>query len=103
MQCIVVIVLRLNIVAVLLLITAQEQINRESYNETSDMWALGCLVYEITTLRPPFTATVMSDLIYKINQGRFARIPFRYSDELNDVVCQLLQVDVSSIYVTTFS
>ena len=58
------------------------------------MWALGCLLYELTAQRPPFTATVMSELTAKINQGRFARIPFRYSDELNRVICNLLQVDV---------
>ena len=65
-----------------------------SYNEKSDIWSLGCLLYEMTSLEPPFSANDIQELTRKINNGRFSRIPFRYSDELNRVICNLLQVDV---------
>jgi len=31
-----------------------EQINECKYDEKSDIWSAGCLLYEIITLRPPF-------------------------------------------------
>ena len=27
------------------------------YNEASDMWAVGCMIYELTTAKPPFQAS----------------------------------------------
>lgn len=34
-----------------------EQINEQKYNEKSDIWSLGCIIYEISALRAPFEAT----------------------------------------------
>ncbi|KAK7907690.1 hypothetical protein WMY93_016302 [Mugilogobius chulae] len=52
-----------------------EQMNRMSYNEKSDIWSLGCLLYELCALSPPFTAFNQRDLAEKIREGRFRRIP----------------------------
>ena len=40
------------------------------YNHKSDIWALGCCVYEMATLRHAFTARNINALMYKILQGK---------------------------------
>ncbi|KAM9316850.1 serine/threonine-protein kinase Nek2 [Gastrophryne carolinensis] len=70
----------------------KEQMNRMSYNEKSDIWSLGCLLYELCALSPPFTAYNQKDLAEKIKIGKFRRIPYRYSEELNQAIAQMLNL-----------
>lgn len=72
---------------------APEIINEKAYDEKSDIWSLGCLIYELAALRPPFEAANAYSLAMKINQGRITRIPSRYSDALFDVIKLMLQLD----------
>ncbi|CAG9316665.1 unnamed protein product [Blepharisma stoltei] len=67
-----------------------EQIVESHYNEKSDIWSLGCLLYEIVALSPPFEATNKPQLETKIRQGSFQRIPRTYSDELQRVISWML-------------
>ncbi|KAM4692711.1 serine/threonine-protein kinase Nek2 [Discoglossus pictus] len=69
-----------------------EQMNRMSYNEKSDIWSLGCLLYELCALSPPFTAYNQKELAEKIREGRFRRIPYRYSEDLNQVITKMLNL-----------
>lgn len=69
-----------------------EQMSRMSYNEKSDIWSLGCLMYELCALMPPFTAFNQKELAGKIREGKFRRIPYRYSDELNDIITRMLNL-----------
>ncbi|KAG9484607.1 hypothetical protein GDO78_010146 [Eleutherodactylus coqui] len=69
-----------------------EQINRMSYNEKSDIWSLGCLLYELCALSPPFTAFNQKELAEKIKIGKFRRIPYRYSEELNHILTKMLNL-----------
>ncbi|KAH0622725.1 hypothetical protein JD844_025271 [Phrynosoma platyrhinos] len=69
-----------------------EQINRISYNEKSDIWSLGCLLYELCALSPPFTAFNQKELAEKIREGKFRRIPYRYSDQLNELITKMLNL-----------
>ena len=62
-----------------------EQMSKNLYNEKSDIWSLGCLVYEMCALVPPFTAPNQKVLAEKIKHGQFRRIPSRYSDSLQVV------------------
>ncbi len=59
-----------------------EQIHEAKYNEKSDIWSAGCLLYEIVSLRPPFEATNHLALAKKIIENKIERIPDKYSEYL---------------------
>jgi serine/threonine protein kinase len=65
----------------------------EQYSSATDIWSLGCLIYELCTQRPPFVADSHPDLIVKIKRGSFAALPPQYSSELVKVVGSCLQVN----------
>ncbi|NXC77393.1 NEK2 kinase, partial [Anhinga anhinga] len=69
-----------------------EQMNHMSYNEKSDIWSLGCLLYELCALSPPFRAYNQKELAEKIREGKFRRIPYRYSEQLNELLKEMLNV-----------
>jgi len=60
------------------------------YNHKSDIWALGCCVFEMATLRQPFTARNINALMYKILQGKVPPLPPQFSKELSDLVHVML-------------
>lgn len=70
-----------------------EQIDENRYNEKSDIWSLGCFLYELASLRPPFEATNHLSLALKIKAGKVERIPEKYSDELSRVIRWMMTVN----------
>ncbi|KAF2873035.1 kinase-like domain-containing protein [Massariosphaeria phaeospora] len=68
----------------------------EKYGPHSDIWALGCIIYELCTKQPPFNAKTHWDLIQKIKAGRYQKIPSCYSPELANVIASCLQIFPSS-------
>ena len=48
-----------------------EQLNDGKYNEKSDIWSAGCLVYELARLDPPFTGRTHAELAKSISIGKF--------------------------------
>jgi NIMA (never in mitosis gene a)-related kinase len=71
-----------------------EQITDEGrYNEKSDIWSLGCLLFEMAALAPPFEAKSHPELNERIRQGRMGRLPDRYSPEVRRVVQWMLSTD----------
>ena len=67
----------------------------KSYNEKSDIWALGCVLYELCTFVHPFEATNQASLIKKILEQNPKPIPATYDNNFNRIVKQLLQKDMN--------
>ena len=67
--------------------------NDSPYDNKSDIWSLGCVLYEMITLRPPFRAENMEGLYKKIVKGHFSKIPDIFSNDLHQIVIFLLQVN----------
>lgn len=63
------------------------------YNQKSDIWALGCVLYELASLRRAFEAQNLPALILKIMRGTFAPISDRYSNELRQLILSMLHLD----------
>ena len=68
-----------------------EIINEEPYSFKTDIWSLGCLVYEITTLRVPFQGEDLFSLGQRIRYCQFAPLDGPYSLQLKDFIQTLLQ------------
>lgn len=64
----------------------------QPYDSKSDIWSLGCVLYEALTLKPPFRADDMAGLYRKVLKGQYAKVPDHYSNEMANVVKALLQV-----------
>ncbi|XP_066243968.1 serine/threonine-protein kinase Nek1 isoform X2 [Saccopteryx leptura] len=61
------------------------------YNNKSDIWALGCVLYEMCTLKHAFEAGNMKNLVLKIISGSFPPVSFHYSYDLRCLLSQLFK------------
>lgn len=62
----------------------------QPYAMPSDMWALGCVLFELCVLHVPFEAQDLPQLVEKIVCSRIAKIPDSYSRDLCVIVMELL-------------
>ena len=65
----------------------------KSYNFKSDIWMMGCVLYEMATLKKPFDGENLPMLMYNILTKNFAPIPNEYSDNLKGLIAKLLDKD----------
>ena len=63
-----------------------ELCDKKPYNFKSDVWALGCILYELCTYKHPFNANCQASLILKILQNEPEPIDIHYSKELKRLV-----------------
>ena len=65
----------------------------QPYGIKSDIWSLGCVLYEMVTLKPPFRANDMNGLYKKVLKGIYPPVSDQYSKQLKEVIALMLKVD----------
>jgi len=65
------------------------------YSYSSDIWALGCILYEMAALRVPFDASSLQSLVHKITRGPTPTMPSAYSTDLRQLCTELLHREQS--------
>ena len=63
------------------------------YDYKCDIWSVGCIVYEMCQLRPPFKGTSLKELCENVQKGKYDDIPSYYSQELSYVISKFLVVN----------
>ncbi|XP_061910731.1 serine/threonine-protein kinase Nek4 isoform X4 [Entelurus aequoreus] len=67
-----------------------ELFSNKPYNHKSDVWALGCCVYEMSTLKHAFNAKDMNSLVYRIVGGKLPQMPIKYDPQLGEMIKSML-------------
>ena len=63
------------------------------YDYKCDIWSVGCIIYEMCTLRPPFRGTSLKELYRNIKNGYYIPISNYYSKDMKDLISMMLVVD----------
>lgn len=64
-----------------------------AYDYKSDIWSLGCLLYEICALKAPFRGNTMKMVYDKVKKGVYDPIPRFYSKGLGGLIYVCLQTN----------
>ena len=67
--------------------------NEQPYDYKCDIWSVGCIIYEMCTLRPPFRGTSLKELYKNIQNGYYIPISNYYSSDIKDLISMMLVVD----------
>ena len=67
--------------------------DEKPYDNKSDIWSLGCVIYEMFTLHPPFRAKDMEQLYKTVIKGQYKKIGDKYSQDMNVIIDFLLKVN----------
>ena len=62
----------------------------KNYNSKTDIWSLGCILYELCTLKHAFEGGDMNALLMNIIRGNYQPISSQYSADLRNLVASML-------------
>ena len=63
------------------------------YDTKSDIWSLGCVIYEAASLKPPFRAEDMKGLYRRVIKGEYPPLPKNFSTDLHEFTAKLLRTE----------
>lgn len=69
--------------------------NHEPYSSKTDIWSLGCILYELCALKKPYKASNINQLIVAIFNGKYEPLTTRYTENIRELVSDMLQQDPS--------
>jgi len=72
------------------LYASPELCENKPYNELTDIWSLGVVLYEMAALEHPFTGRNLMALASSISKAEYKPIPKQYSSFLVDLIAALL-------------
>ncbi|XP_030300349.1 serine/threonine-protein kinase Nek11 [Calypte anna] len=72
-----------------------EALKHQGYNTKSDIWSLGCILYEMCCMSHAFTGHNFLSVVLKIVEGDTPCLPDRYPSKLNAVLCSMLNKNPS--------
>jgi serine/threonine protein kinase len=70
-----------------------ELVRGHPYNEKTDIWSLGIVLYELCALTPPFFGGTLLNLAQAIDSAEIPPLPSQYSQKIDRFVKWLLQRD----------
>uniref|UniRef100_A0A3B5LP12 NIMA-related kinase 10 n=1 Tax=Xiphophorus couchianus TaxID=32473 RepID=A0A3B5LP12_9TELE len=71
-----------------------EVVQNKPYGDKADIWALGCILYQMATLQPPFYSSNMLSLASMIVEGVYEPVEEgAFSDRLTDMIRWCLSSD----------
>ncbi|KAK6200898.1 G2-specific serine/threonine protein kinase [Scheffersomyces amazonensis] len=63
------------------------------YSPVCDIWSLGCVLFELCTLQPPFHAKTHLQLQSKIKKGIVPELPSHYSSQIRSIIKDCITVN----------
>ncbi|XP_074006435.1 serine/threonine-protein kinase Nek10 isoform X1 [Numenius arquata] len=80
-----------------ILYSCPEVVKSEPYGEKADVWAAGCILYQMATLNPPFYSTNMLSLATKIVGAVYEPVPEGlYSEKVSFTIQRCLTPDAEA-------
>lgn len=65
----------------------------EKYSYKTDIWMLGCVLFELCSLQKPFQAENLYELMSSIINKQYVDLPKNYSNDIHEIVKMMLKKD----------